>query len=108
MKKLATGALGTGSGTLLYTVPNGYKTEVQDLNIANTTTSALTCTIHLVPTGSSPAAATQLFPAVSIPANTLIQWTGKQLLNAGDFIQGIGSASGLTVHISGEEMRVGA
>jgi hypothetical protein len=48
-----------------------------------------------------------LFPTVTIPANTLIQWTGSQVLNAGDFIQGIGSASGITVTASGIEGRAG-
>jgi hypothetical protein len=48
-----------------------------------------------------------LFPTVTIPANTLVQWTGCEVLNAGDFIQGIGSASGITVNITGNEYRAG-
>lgn len=105
MKKLGQGAITTGSGTLLYTVPTGYKTEVLDICIANTTAAAITCALHLVPTGVSVGTSNMLFPTVSVPGNTVIQWTGMQHLNTGDFIQGIGSAAGLTVNISGDELR---
>lgn len=107
MKKLAQGGLGTGSGTLLYTVPTGIRTEVLDICIANTTSGALTCALHLVPTGVSVGATNMMFPTVSMAANTLVHWSGVQVLNAGDFIQGIGSGSGLTVNISGRESRAG-
>lgn len=107
MKKLAQGAVTTGAGTLLYTVPTGIRTEVLDINISNTTAAPLTCAIHLVPTGGSATTSNMLFPTVSIPGNTLIQWTGCEVLNAGDFIQGIGSAAGITVNITGNEYRAG-
>lgn len=105
MKKLAQGAVGTGSGTLLYTVPSNYQTRVMDICIANTGASPLTCAIHLVPSGVAVGTSNMLFPTVRVPGNTIVQWTGDQTLTAGDFIQGIGSASGLTVNISGEEIR---
>jgi len=104
-KKLATGAIGTGAGTLAYTVPAGYKTRVVDIAISNTTSGALNITLHFVPSGGSPSAATQFIPASSIPANSTLQFYGEQILNPGDFIQAIGSGSGLTMHISGEEFR---
>ena len=107
MKKLGQGAITTGGGTLLYTTPTGMRTEVLDINIANTTAGALTCSLHIVPTGGSAATTNMLFPTVSVPANTLIQWTGIEVLNAGDFIQGIGSAAGITVNITGSEGRAG-
>lgn len=107
MKKLGQGAITTGAGTLIYTVPTGMRTDVMDINIANTTSSPLTAAIHLVPTGGSATTANMLFPTVTVPGNTLIQWTGAETLNAGDFIQGIGSAAGITVNISGVEYRAG-
>lgn len=107
MKKLAQSALSTGSGTLLYTVPAGYQTDMNDVNIANTASTAISCSIHLVPSGGAVGTSNMLFPATSIPANTLIQWTGVSHLLAGDFIQGIGSASGLTVSITGDQKRQG-
>ena len=107
MKKLGQGAITTGAGTLVYTVPTGIRTEVLDINIANTAATTLTCAIHLVPVGGTAATTNALFPTVSIPANTVIQWTGVEVLNAGDFIQGIGSAAGITVNITGSEGRAG-
>lgn len=105
-KKLGQGAVGTGSGTLLYTVPTGYKTAVTNIVISNTTAAPITFALHLVPVGVAVADSNQMFPDVSIPGNTLISWCGRQMLNAGDFIQAIGSASGVTVNITGEEERV--
>lgn len=105
MKRLAQSAVGTGSGTLLYTVPNGYRTTVTNIDVANTTSAAISFTLHLVVGGDTPAAANMLFPAVSIPANTLVQWTGDQQMRVGGFIQGIGSAAGITVNITGDEVR---
>lgn len=108
MKKLGRGQLAIGAGTTVYTVPTGYRTEVLDINIANTNSTTVTCAIHLVPAGSSASNATALFPTVTVPANTVIQWTGIEMLNAGDFIQGIaGTATSITVNVTGNEYRAG-
>ena len=107
MKKLGQGAITTGAGTLLYTVPTGIRTEVLDILIANTTSGGLTCSIHLAPTGVAVGTSNAMFSSLSIPAYTTVHWSGVQCLNAGDFIQGIGSGSGLTVNITGEEYRAG-
>ena len=107
MKKLGRGAITTGAGTLIYTCPSGIRTEVLDINISNTGSTTLTCALHLVPVGGTADTTNMLFPAVSVSGNTLIQWTGVEVLNAGDFIQGIGSAAGITVNITGNEYRSG-
>lgn len=106
-KKLAQGAIGTGSGTLAYTVPTGFRTIVRDICLSNTTSSSLSVTLHLVPSGGSVAASNMLVPSSVVNGNTFIQWTGEQILTAGDFIQAIGSGSGMTMNISGEEERIG-
>lgn len=105
MKRLAQSAIGTGAGTLLYTVPTGYKTDVTNIDIANTSSGTLTFSLYLVAVGGSASTSNMLVPAVSIPANTMIQWTGVQSLTSGQFIQAIGSASGITVTITGDEIR---
>lgn len=107
MKKLGRGAITTGAGTLLYTVPTGCRTEVLDICLANTTSAPLTAGIYLVPSGGSAGTTNALFPTVTIQPYSLVQWTGEQVLDAGDFIQGIGSASGITVNVSGNEYRAG-
>lgn len=105
MKRLAQSAVGTGAGTLLYTVPSSYQTVVTDIDVANTTAGALSLTLHLVVSGGSASAANMLFPAISIAANTMVQWKGHQHMSYGGFIQGIGSGAGITVHITGDEFR---
>ena len=106
MKKLARGAVTTGSGTLLYTVPTQYRTEISCIDVANTTTGSLTFKLHLVPVGGTADTTNMLFPDVTIAANSMVHWDGVQLLNAGDFIQGIGSGAGITVNITGEEVHL--
>jgi hypothetical protein len=105
-KKLGQGAIGTGAGTLAYTVPAGYRGLVRDINVTNTTSGALTFRIHLAPSGVSVGTSNALFYDSSIAGNGVCQWTGEQVLNADDFIQAIGSASGLSMNISGEEEKI--
>ena len=104
-KKLAQGAIGTGAGTLAYTVPSGYKCLVNDIEISNTTAGSLTISLHLVPVGMAVGTTNMLFPACTLLPYSVMQWTGEQLLNTGDFIQVIGSGSGLTMNINGIEDR---
>lgn len=106
-KKLGQSAITTGGGTLIYTVPTGYKAIIQNIDVCNTTSGSLTPAIHLVAVGGSASTSNMLFPNPSMDAYTMVQWQGNQVLNAGDFIQGIGSGSGITVNISGEEERLG-
>ena len=105
IKRLSQSAVGTGAGTLLYTVPTSYRTNVTNIDVANTTSAPVNFTLYLVNSGGSVAAANMLFPTVSVPANTMIQWTGLQQITAGAFIQAIGSATGITVNITGDEVR---
>ena len=105
MKKLYSGTVGTGSGTLLYTIPTDFKVDLQDITIGNTTTAPISIKVHLVASGGSVADSNMFVPNVSIPGNTFIQWDGIQTLNPGDFIQGIASASGISISITGLEYR---
>jgi len=107
MKKLCTGAITTGAGTQLYVVPTGCRAEVRDIIAANTTGGALGCTLHFVPSGGSASDGNKVLAAKSVSANDIFQWQGIQVLNSGDFIQGIGSGAGLTLHITGDEYRAG-
>ena len=106
MKRLAQSAVGTGSGTLLYTVPTGYNGLVEDIFLCNTSSGALTISIHFVASGGSATTSNAVFGTLSIPAYTTVSWQGKQLLTTGKFIQGIASGAGITVTITGEEIRV--
>jgi hypothetical protein len=107
MKQLGQSAVGTGAGTTLYTVPTCYKTEVRDILIANTSAASISLSFHFVASGGSASTSNAIFSSVSIPANTTLHWSGIQILSAGQFIKAIGSASGITMTISGDEVRVG-
>jgi hypothetical protein len=111
-KKLAQGAIATGAGTLAYTVPSRpkaiYVTTVTCIDIANTTSAAITVSLHLVPVGGTVDTTNMLLPAISIPGNLTLQWTGEQVLNTGDFIQAKCGNAGLTMNITGDEERFNA
>lgn len=106
MKQLGQSAVGTGAGTTIYTVPTGYKADVKDIFIANAGSTSINLSLHFVASGGSASTSNAVFKDVPISGNTTIHWSGVQALSAGKFIQGIGSASGVTITISGEEERV--
>ena len=105
MKQLGQSAVGTGAGTTLYTVPTGFQTNMMDIVITNTTSSSISFSIHIVPSGDSASTSNSIFYQVPLSGNTTVQWTGTQHMSAGKFIKAIGSASGITMTISGEESR---
>lgn len=102
--KLGRGAVDTTpTVTTLYTVPALTRTFVTSIDLCNTTAAALTVTLYLVESGGSPGAANTLIPTVSIDANSMMQWTGSQVLHAGDSIRATASGAGITANISGGE-----
>lgn len=100
--KLAQAAITAGT-TTIYTVPVSTRTMIKEMDICNTTAGTLTLNAHLVPSGGSATTANALFYGASISANTTLQWSGVQVLNAGDTIQVQGSGLGLTINVSGGE-----
>ena len=80
---------------IVYTVPILTRTIVKTIDIINTTTNSITVTVTL--------GTTILVSSVVIKRDGYYQWTGAQVLNAGDTISAIASATGTTLHISGGE-----
>jgi len=102
--KLGRGTLGTSpTVTTFYTVPALTRTFVTSIDLCNTTAAALTATVYLVESGGSPGASNTLIPGITIAANGLFQWTGAQILNAGDSIRATASGAGVTINASGGE-----
>jgi len=93
----------TASTTTLYTVPASTRALLKDIDVVNTTGGAITVDIYLVPSAGSAATSNALFYAYSINGNTNLQWTGTQVLNAGDTIQIKASGLGCTIIASGGE-----
>jgi len=101
--KLGQGSI-AASLTTRYTVPASTRTLVKDITVCNTsTTTAISVSVYLVPSGGTAGATNILISNIQIPASGLFQWTGVQIMNAGDFIQDIASATGCTINISGGE-----
>jgi hypothetical protein len=113
-KRLAQAAMTTAFASI-YTVPVNTRTFVKDMDICNTTATAVTFSVCLVPytatnTVGTAGTANALLYNVALPANSTMQWTGSQLMNgpanntqAGDTIWVKASATGVTITISGGE-----
>lgn len=87
----------------LYVVPANIRTYVKDMDICNTTSSPITVYVSLVISGGTASASNALFYNTNIPAYSTVQWTGSEILNAGDTIQVKASALGCTINATGGE-----
>jgi len=94
-------AASTTSVSTLYTVPSTGQFLLTDIEICNTTATAGTFTIYLVPSSGTASQANALFYLAPINGNSLVQWTGQQSLAAGSTIQGLASATTITIKVSG-------
>jgi hypothetical protein len=95
-KALFRGAATTTTTTTLYTVPSATTTVVTDIVVTNTAGSAGTFTLSLN--------GTALASAVSIAANTVVQFSIKQTMSATQTITGGASATTINFNISGVEI----
>lgn len=102
--KLGRGAVDTSpTVTTVYTVPTLTRALVKTIDLCNTSATTLTVTVYLVESGGTAGAANTIIPGITIVANGIFQWTGTQVLNAGDKIQATASGSGITINTSGAE-----
>ena len=94
----------TNAQVTIYTVPGASQDVIKDIDIANTSAAAVTCSVNLVPSAGAAATGNLLFGTVTIQANSTLHWTGTQVLNTGDFISVIaGTTNVLTIMVSGLE-----
>jgi len=76
---------------------------IKHIHVANKTGSAATFSLWLGVTGGN-AAGTELFTAVSVPANSVYDWYGNLKMLSTDFlVGGAGTATALTIVIEGEQ-----
>jgi hypothetical protein len=95
-KALARTAATTNTATTLYTVPGATTTVISSIVLANTAASTSTATISFD--------GVVAVPTVSIAANTVIEISLKQVLNATKTITGGASTTAVSIHISGVEI----
>lgn len=87
--------------TTLHAVPGATRTLLKTLDLCNTTAATINATAYIVPSAGAPAAANTLLPNVTIAGYSLFQWSGTQVLDAGDTLQLTASAAGITAHAGG-------
>lgn len=98
-KRLAQGAIGSTSTTLYTAQPDG-RSCVLDVVILNTTSSTITVSMYV----GSVASGNEFFVYnTPIAPGIPVQLSGYQILNINESIYAIGSATGLTISISGLE-----
>ena len=87
----------------VYTVPDNTRLYLKTFDICNTSLFERRATVHLVPRLGAPGAGTTIVPDVEMPARSMLQWTGLQILDDGDSIQVVADDAGVTINMSGAE-----
>jgi hypothetical protein len=89
--------------TTIRTTPTHARDILKGVDIANNGISTAAVSVYLVPSGDVAGADNLLVPAVQIPVNTIFQWTGTQVTDAGATIRANSSIAGVTLTASGGE-----
>jgi len=88
------------SSTTLYTAQSDGRSVILDIMVVNTTSAPVNLTMYI---GSVATANAFGWYNSSIPAYSLMQYSGYQILNQSEALLAVGSATGLSVTISGIE-----
>lgn len=97
--RLAQGAVGNTNTTLYTAQPDG-RSAIIDIMAVNTTAAPVSLTMYV---GSATTANAFGWYQSSIPAYSSMQYNGFQILNASEALIAVGSATGITVSVSGFE-----
>lgn len=104
-KRLGASRPADTNNATLYTVPTGVSVVVTAIRICNTTGTAATARLFLVPSGGTADQSTAIYYDYSVPANSTIADDGKHVLEAGGTIQvRVGTGSAITFTASGVEV----
>jgi hypothetical protein len=91
--KMGQGIISSGL-VKLYTTPAATRSLLKDIDVSNQGASGVTVTVYVVPNGSTPGPGNVLIPGIALPANSILQWTGTQIMVTGDSIQAVASGGG--------------
>lgn len=90
------------SGPTGYTQTQPY-IVLKHIRLQNKTASAVTVTLYKGATGGSTGGTEFAFGAVSIAANSYVDWYGQARFDSADYLTGIaGTASAVTITMEGE------
>jgi hypothetical protein len=84
--------------TTIRTTPASSRDFVKNIDIANNSTEDRVVNIHLIASGGSADNTNILFPGVTVYANSIVQWAGVQIIDAGSTIQA--NADGVDVCVT--------
>lgn len=103
IKRLVPGSILTGSAATYYTCPSSKYAILKSLTVANSTASAVSVSLYLVPDGATASAAYLIRPPrlVDVNESYTCPEAVNQVLEGGGTIQAVGS--GLTLIVSGAE-----
>ena len=95
--------LGTSAASV-YTVGSGITAVVKQLLATNTTATASTVSVHLVPTSGTTTTSNLIFASVPVPPNSTLVIDLAQVMNAGDSLHAFaGNAATVNLTVSGYE-----
>lgn len=98
--QLAGGAATTSASTL-FTASSGARAHLNTINICNTSSSAVTFSVYIVPSGGTASAANAIFYNCPLTANTTTLWTGTLIVPAGGSIQASASSTAVSFNLAG-------
>lgn len=87
----------------IYTVPASTRALVKTIDIANNNLASVTVTVYMVPSGGTAGSDNILIPGVTIPASSVLQWSGIHVLDAAGSIQAVAATTNVSAVISGGE-----
>lgn len=90
----------------VYQAPTGINTIIDKFTATNTTSSAITILVYIIPGGTGFSSAMLIIDALSIAGNSTTDITElqNQILNTSDKLDVGASATGLTIRGSGREV----
>lgn len=87
----------TNTTATLYTVPGSTQAILRNIIIANTSGTAATARLSI----GVDAAGTRILPEVSIPANSIFEWSGFLVMEAAETLRGhSGTTNVLAITVS--------
>ena len=93
----------TTSFSTVYTAPASTRTYIKQVDICNTTSSAIEIFVSLVPSGGTAGTNNALFYNTTLDGYSTLSWTGTQIMNAQGTLQAKASGVGCTLTASGGE-----
>ena len=95
--------LGTTNSTI-YTAA-GVKAVIKEILVANTTATAATVTVNLVPSAGTAQTSNEILDSITLSGYSTLTFKCSQVLEIGDFIVAkAGTSSALNIVVSGVEV----